>query len=65
MYGYSEFDGFDALMAASEATEVDPTIYTCEATGHAPAAVLDAHPERRRGTVSGHSAPNPMRCVFS
>ena len=27
-------------------------IYTCETTGHAPAAVLDAHPERRRGTVS-------------
>ena len=27
--------------------------YTCETTGHTPAAVLDAHPERRRGTVSG------------
>ena len=40
-------------------------IYTCETTGHAPAAVLDAHPERRRGTVSGQSAPNPMRCVSS
>ena len=38
-------------------------IYTCETTGHAPAAVLDAHPERRRGTVSGQSAPNPMICV--
>ena len=38
-------------------------IYTCETTGHAPAAVLNAHPERRRGTVSGQSAPNPMRCV--
>ena len=40
-------------------------IYTCETTGHTPAAVLDAHPERRRGTVSGQSAPNPMRCVSS
>ena len=40
-------------------------IYTCETTGHAPDAVLDAHPERRRGTVSGQSAPNPMRCVSS
>ena len=40
-------------------------IYTCETTGHAPVAVLDAHPERRRGTVSGQSAPNPMRCVSS
>ena len=38
-------------------------IYTCETTGHAPNAVLDAHPERHRGTVSGQSAPNPMRCV--
>ena len=40
-------------------------IYTCETTGHAPAAVLDAHPERRRGTVSAQSAPDPMRCVSS
>ena len=24
-------------------------IYTCETTGHVPAAVLDAHQERRRG----------------
>ena len=40
-------------------------IYTCETTGHTPAAVLDAHPERRRGAVSGQSAPNPMRCVSS
>ena len=40
-------------------------IYTCETTGHAPVAVLDAHPERRRGTVSAQSAPNPMRCVSS
>ena len=40
-------------------------IYTCETTGHAPAAVLDAHPERRRGTVSAQSAPNSMRCVSS
>ena len=40
-------------------------IYTCETTGHAPVAVLDAHSERRRGTVSGQSAPNPMRCVSS
>ena len=40
-------------------------IYTCETTGHAPNAVLDAHPERHRGTVSGQSAPNPMRCVSS
>ena len=40
-------------------------IYTCETTGHTPDAVLDAHPERRRGTVSGQSAPNPMRCVSS
>ena len=40
-------------------------IYTCETTGHAPVAVLDAHPERRRGTVSGQSAPNPMICVSS
>ena len=38
-------------------------IYTCETTGHTPDAVLDAHPERRRGTVSAQSAPNPMRCV--
>ena len=37
-------------------------IYTCETTGHAPDAVLDAHPERRRGTVSGQSAPN-KKCV--
>ena len=28
-------------------------------------AVLDTHPERRWGTVSGQSAPNPMRCVSS
>ena len=27
--------------------------------------MLDAHSERRRGTVSGQSAPNPMRCVSS
>ena len=46
-------------------------IYTCETTGHAPVAVLAAHPERGRapsgaqGTVSGQSAPNPMRCVSS
>eukprot|EP00966_Prymnesium_polylepis_P033407 776654-Prymnesium_polylepis.1 len=40
-------------------------IYTCDTIGHAPAAVLDAHPERRRGTVSGQSAPSPMRCVSS
>ena len=40
-------------------------IYTCETTGHTPAAVLDAHPERRRGTVSDQSAPNPMICVSS
>ena len=40
-------------------------IHTCETTGHAPTAVLDAHPERRRGTVSAQSAPNPMRCVSS
>ena len=40
-------------------------IYTCGTTGHAPVAVLDAHPERRRGTVSGQSAPNSMRCVSS
>ena len=32
-------------------------IYTCETTGHAPVAVLDAHPERHRGTVSGQSRP--------
>ena len=40
-------------------------IYTCETTGHTPDAVLDAHPERRWGTVSGQSAPNPMRYVSS
>ena len=40
-------------------------IYTCETTGHTPAAVLDDHPERRRGTVSDQSAPNHMRCVSS
>ena len=40
-------------------------IYTCETTGHAPAAVLNAHPERRWGTVSGQSVPNPMRYVSS
>ena len=40
-------------------------IYTCETTGHAPDAVLDAHPERRRGSISGQSAPNPMKCVSS
>ena len=40
-------------------------IYTCENIGHAPVAVLDARSERRRGTVSGQSAPNPMRCVSS
>ena len=40
-------------------------IYPREIIGHAPVAVLDAHPERRRGTVSGQSAPNPMRCVSS
>ena len=41
-------------------------IYTCETTGHAPDTVLDAHvPERHRGTVSGQSAPNPMRCASS
>ena len=43
-------------------------IYTCETTGHAPVGVLDAHPERHRGTVKanlGQSAPNPMRCVSS
>ena len=39
-------------------------IYTCETTRHTPVAVLDAHPERRRGTVSGQSAPNPHEmCV--
>ena len=27
-------------------------IYTCETTGHAPAAVLDAHPERYVGLAS-------------
>ena len=40
-------------------------IYTCETTGHAPDAVLDAHPERHRGTVSGHdlhTQPHEM-CV--
>ena len=40
-------------------------LHICETTGHAPVAVLDAHPERRRGTVSGQSAPNPMICVSS
>ena len=40
-------------------------IYTCEPTGHVPVAVLDAHPERRRGSISGQSAPNPMKCVSS
>ena len=30
-----------------------------------PDAVPDAHPERRQGTVSGQSAPNPMRCLSS
>ena len=42
----------------------DP-VYTCETTGHAPVAVLDAHPERSWSTVSGQSAPKPMRCVTS
>ena len=47
-------------MSMGEATG---PIYTCETTGHAP--VLDAHTERHQGTVSGQSAPNPMRCVSS
>ena len=40
-------------------------IYTCETTRQAPDAVLATHPERRQGTVSGQSAPNPMRFVSS
>ena len=49
-------------MSMGQAT--DP-IYTCETTGHAPAAVLDAHPERRRGTVRSQPAPKSTICVPS
>ena len=45
MYGCSEFDGFEALMAASEATEVDPTPQA--------AVVVDAEPIPGSGGLTG------------
>ena len=34
-------------------------IYTCGAAGHAPVAVLDAHPERRRGPYQANPLLTP------
>ena len=38
-------------------------MYTCETTGHAPVGVLDAHPERHRGTIKANLSHSHEMCV--
>ena len=38
-------------------------IYTCETTGRAPVGVLDAHPERHRGTIKANLGHPHEMCV--